>query len=297
MGPVSVHAWPGQQAPAQRLAAQLGVPAHEIAVHPFPDGESLVTAHPVSGTVIVYASLHDPNAKLIELMLAAAALRDGGARRLVLIAPYLCYMRQDTAFHEGEAVSQRVVGKFLAERFDRIFTVDPHLHRTASIGAVFPGVDAVALSAAPAVADLLARDEAPADTVIVGPDSEARQWVEIVAAPLGLDFIVAEKVRRGDRSVSISLPAETELRGRPAVIVDDVVSSGGTVAECARALRAAGTRDIQAVAVHALFGETDARHMQEAGVATIRSSDSVPHPTNAIRLAPLLADALKSEAG
>ena len=288
----SVHALPGQEAPAQRLAAQLGVSAHEISVHRFPDGESRVRVHPADGTAILYGSLDRPNGKLIELMLAASALRENGATALVLVAPYMCYMRQDTAFHPGEAVSQQVIGGFLAERFDRIVTVDPHLHRTPRIDAVFPGTPSVALSAAPLIADLLRGDGAPPTTLIVGPDSEARQWVEAVARPLGLDFIVGEKIRSDDRRVSLTLPGAASAKGRPAVIVDDVISSGSTIIACAEALRQAGATRIDVVTVHALFGRDDFQRMTDAGVTRILSSDSVPHETNGLFLAPLLTTAL-----
>ena len=111
------------------------MPFHEIAIHAFPDGEMRVTVGPASATTIIYASLDRPNDKLIALMFAAEALRRGGAKRLVLVAPYLCYMRQDTAFHEGEAISQKVIGPFLARYIDRVITVDAHLHRTPDIEA------------------------------------------------------------------------------------------------------------------------------------------------------------------
>jgi len=139
----------------RQLAAVLGIPANEIAVHRFPDGELRVTVGPAAPTTIVFGSLDQPNEKLIALLFAAEALRREGARRLVLVAPYLAYMRQDFAFHAGEAISQRIVGEMLARTFDRIVTVEAHLHRTATLQAVFPGIEADNLSAMPAVAAAL----------------------------------------------------------------------------------------------------------------------------------------------
>ena len=88
-------------------------------------------------------------------MFAAEALRRNGAERLVLVAPYMCYMRQDTAFLDGEAISQKVIGRLLAGTVDRIITVDAHLHRTTDIRDVFPGIEADNLSAIPAIAESL----------------------------------------------------------------------------------------------------------------------------------------------
>ena len=91
----------------------------------------LVTVGDASPTTIIYAALDHPNDKLLAILFAADALRRAGATRLVLVAPYLCYMRQDAAFHKSEAISQKIVGRLLAAAVDRIITVDAHLHRTA----------------------------------------------------------------------------------------------------------------------------------------------------------------------
>ena len=169
----------------ERLAAQLGVPVHEIAVHRFPDGELRVTAGPAAATTIIYAPLHQPNEKLLAILFAAEALRREGTKRLVLVAPYLCYMRQDAAFHGGEAISQRVVGALLARTVDRVITVDAHLHRTNTLRGVFPGIEADNLSAMPVIADALQAAGLDPATVVVGPDAESRQWVRDLAGRLG----------------------------------------------------------------------------------------------------------------
>jgi len=295
--PIAVLAMPGFADCAAKLAERLAIPALDIAVHSFPDGESLVTARTLAGKAIVYCSLDRPNTKLVDLALAASALRDQGVERLVLVAPYLCYMRQDTAFHPGEAVSQRVIGPWLAHIFDRIVTVDPHLHRTADIAEALPGTEADALSAAPLLAELIRRDENDGGIVLVGPDSESRQWVERIAAPLAAAALIGAKSRDGDRKVRIEIPDVEQVDGRIVYIVDDMVSSGVTLATCAEKLIEAGARRVEVVVVHALCGADDLAMMQAAGIARLRSTDSVIHPTNAISLAPLLADGLKSETG
>jgi ribose-phosphate pyrophosphokinase len=291
----AIHAMPGYGAPARTLALRLKIPVHDIDLHTFPDGESLVTVAPHAGTAIVFCSLDRPNEKLVELMLAASALRENGAARLVLVAPYMCYMRQDTAFAPGQAVSQRAVGRFLAGLFDRIVTVDPHLHRVHDIAAVFPGAEAVALSAAPLLADFLVAHDGVRNPVLVGPDAESRQWVEAVAAPLGLDVLTAEKTRRGDADVSVTIPGAPHAAGRPAVIVDDVISTGITLARCAKLLVEAGATAVEALAVHCLAGDEAIAMLRRTGIGTIATTDSVPHPTSAIPLAPLLAAALQTE--
>jgi ribose-phosphate pyrophosphokinase len=280
---------------ARRLASRLSLPLREIELHRFPDGEIRVTVGPAGATTIIYAPLDQPNDKLIALLFAAEALRRAGAQRLVLLAPYLCYMRQDIAFHEGEAISQRAVGRLIAGVVDRVITVDAHLHRTTDIRAVFPGIEAENLSAMPAIANTLRSGRIDPATIVAGPDVESGPWVSDLAGRLGLAHIVARKIRHGDRSVDIGFEEAASIAGRPVLLVDDIVSSGGTLMVCAKALAAAGATVVDAVVTHALFPPEMQSEFAKAGIRSIRSTSSVPHPTNAIPLDDIFADALRRE--
>ena len=287
-----VHHFPDHAAAAERLAAALGSAARPIALRTFPDGESLVRVNPAPGTALVYCPLDQPDTRLIRLLLAISALRDGGAERVVLVAPYLGYMRQDVAFNPGEAVSQRVIGQLLASACDALVTVDPHLHRTPSLADVVPGIVAVNVAAAPVIAEAIAARVTP-ETILVGPDGESRPWVEAVARPLGLEVLVGEKMRRGDRQVEIVFPAAARAAGRPALLVDDLISSGGTLRECARLLAAAGSTIIGAAATHCLASADDLAALAAAGIAPVMATDSVPGPAATIPLAAALAAAIR----
>ena len=295
MSGVALHALPAGASDAQRLAARLGLPYQNIALHRFPDGEIRVTTAPAAATTIVYASLDQPNDKLIALLFAAEALRRNGAKRLVLLAPYLCYMRQDTAFHPGEAISQRAIGQLLAHTVDRVITVDAHLHRTPEIGAVFPGIEADNLSAVPAFAQALRASGFDPSTLVVGPDAESQSWVGALADRLGLASAVAHKTRHGDRAVEIDFAGTVSPTGRPVLLIDDIVASGGTLIACAEALKAASALTIDVIITHALYPPEMAAAFAAAGIRSVRSSCSVPHPTNAIRLDDIFATALERE--
>ncbi|AWM00351.1 ribose-phosphate pyrophosphokinase [Bradyrhizobium amphicarpaeae] len=295
MSTIALQTLPGGSDAAKRLAVRLRLACGEIAVHRFPDDELRVAIAPATDTTILYAPLDQPNDKLIALLFAAEALRRNGATRLVLVAPYLCYMRQDAAFHEGEAVSQRAMGKLLATTVDRIITVDAHLHRTADIRSVFPGIEAENLSAMPVIATALASGGIDPATIVVGPDMESEPWVSDIASRLRLQHTVARKTRHGDRSVAISFADPGLLAGRPALLVDDIVSSGTTLMAAAKALIAMGATAVDAVITHALFPPAMIGAFAEAGMRSVRSTDSVPHPTNAIALDESLAAALRSE--
>jgi ribose-phosphate pyrophosphokinase len=285
-----VLGFPAYREPAQRLAAAAGLGYADIHVRHFPDGESLVRLpERLPPHVIFCCSLDDPNGKLVELELAAATAPDLGAAELTLVAPYLCYMRQDIAFQPGEAVSQRIIGELLARHFDTLITVDPHLHRTQDLQHAVPVRRAITLSAAPAMAGRLASRKD--DPLLLGPDEESEQWVRAIAAPAKLEYGVARKTRLGDREVRIELP-DKACAGRHVVIIDDIASSGQTLIETARGLTERGVASISVLVVHALFVGDALERLSAAGVDDVCSTDSIKHSTNGIPLAGLLASAL-----
>ncbi|NWH07171.1 MAG: ribose-phosphate diphosphokinase [Alphaproteobacteria bacterium] len=289
---MALHAFKGEEVAAGRLAKVLGADLAFIETRRFPDGETLTRVPKPAPRTIVYRSLDNPNEKLIELILCAEAWRREGARRLELVAPYLAYMRQDKAFHAGESVSQRSIVPLLARLFDRIVTVDAHFHRTPSFAQLLPGYDAHNLHAAPLWARTLRERALDRDTILMGPDSEAIAWVKPIAEELGLAHAVFAKQRHSDTQVSLSLPACLALSGRSVCLIDDVSSSGGTLLEAVRHLKAEAASRITILVTHALFSPAIEAALKQAGVHEILSSDSVPHPTNAVHLAPLLATAL-----
>lgn len=282
----------GYEVQSRGLAEALDMPVQIIESHRFPDGELRLVLPPrLPKRVIFCRSLDRPNEKLIELLIAARAARELGAQRLTLVAPYLCYMRQDKAFHVGEAVSQPIVGGFLADLFDDVVTVDPHLHRIRYLSEAVPSKNAVSLTATTLMADFLAeRDDNP---LLLGPDQEAEQWVSSVAAPADRDYAVCTKNRLGDRQVEISLP-DIDIGGRSVVLVDDVASSGRTLAVAAGACLANSAARVDVLVTHALFCGDAFRRLLHVGVKNVCSTDSVSHQSNRIPLATLLGDAVES---
>jgi ribose-phosphate pyrophosphokinase len=289
-----LHFMPGSEAPATGLASALGIEDRPVSVRRFPDGESLVRVGRSGGTALLFCPLDHPDTKLVQVLLAASALRDSGAGQVILVAPYLGYMRQDMAFSPGEAVSQRVIGGLIAGSFDGLVTVDPHLHRTARLEDVVPGIAAPVVSAAATIAQAIAASVTP-DTILVGPDAESRQWVEAVAAPLGLETMIGEKRRLGDRRVEIVLPEASRAAARPVMLVDDLISSGGTLRECARQLASAGAILRGAIATHCLADAADLAILARDGIARVVATDTVPGPASIIAMAPALAAAIRQQ--
>jgi ribose-phosphate pyrophosphokinase len=289
-GPV-LHAFPDSLVFARKLGRALGWPVERVALRHFPDGESLVTVRAAAGApALVVRSLDDPNAKLVELLLAADALRRAGAAPLTLIAPYLAYMRQDRVFAPGEPISQRVVGAALGRAYDRALTVEAHLHRAHALSEVFP-CEAESLSAAPALAAWIGAGGAGA--LLAGPDEESEPFLKALGEATGLPWCVGRKRRLGDAEVEVRFAS---LPGRPprVLVVDDIASTGATLAAAARALRALGAARIEALVVHAIFARGALERLGAAGVAELASTDTIPHPSNRIAVAPLLAARLGS---
>ena len=277
---------------AQRLANRLGTALEVINLHRFPDGESLVQLPSLLPEhLLICRSLDQPNDKLIELLLCARTARESGVKRITLVAPYLCYMRQDIANNPGEAVSQRIIGKMLADLFDDVITVDPHLHRIAKLNAAIPLQNAIALTAAVEIGAFLKQQLDTA--ILLGPDSESEQWVSNIATKIGFEYAIADKIRRGDQHVEITLP-KRNYSNTPVVIIDDMASTGRTLALTAELLKTAGTDTVYAAITHPLFCGDAEEHILGAGIKAIWSTDSINHSTSVIQLDKLLAEAVKS---
>jgi ribose-phosphate pyrophosphokinase len=279
-----------EQASAERIAQAGDIDLMRIERHRFPDGElKLRLPEPLPQRLVLLRTLAQPNEKLLELLLVAQTARSLGVQHLTLLTPYLAYMRQDIAFQPGEAISQRIVGQFLATLFDAVITVDPHLHRVSTLHEALPAANTLVLSGASLLSDLIATRRSAA--LLVGPDEESAQWVAKAAARHGLEHAVCRKLRHGDRSVHIELP-HCVLTARHIVLLDDVASTGHTLAEAARLLLAGGAASVDVAVTHALFEANALPLMRAAGVSEVWSTDCVAHASNAVSMAASLAQAL-----
>jgi len=274
------------------LSSACAMPCLALELRAFPDGEWYIRLPAnVSGQqIVIIADLSRPDRCTLALLLLCRTLRAQGAARIGLVAPYLPYMRQDRAFNAGESITSRHFAELLSSHIDWLLTVDAHLHRYASLQEIY-SIDARNLSAAQPLAQWIG--EHVQQPLLVGPDEESAQWVSAAAARLDCPWRVLEKQRSGDRSVRISGRIDEALRGRTPVLVDDMISTGRTLVEGCRVLRDAGMAAPLVVAVHGIFAGDAFEALQQAGAARIVSSNSIPHPSNAIDLAALLAGALR----
>lgn len=283
---------PGSRQLESPFRRALGAETGALTARRFPDGESYIRLDtcPEGRAVVVLASMDRPDPKVLPLLLVLETARELGARSVGLVAPYLCYLRQDRRFRDGEAVSARVFPRVLCNSLDWITTVDPHLHRIASLSDVYPIPNRV-VHAAPAIASWVAANVS--QPLIVGPDSESKQWVADVARRAGVPYVVLEKQRRGDRDVEIHVPDVARWSAHTPVLVDDIISTGRTMSETIGHLRRAGLRAPFCIGVHALFAEGALEELRAAGAEAVVTCDTVPHDTNEIELAPGLARATR----
>lgn len=290
--PLLVLALPGGTQLAAALARSLRCGWSGLALHHFPDGETGVRIDAaVKGCCVILAgSLNQPDAKTLPLVFAADAARELGASQVGLVAPYLAYMRQDKRFHPGEAVTSRSYARLLSASLDFLVTVDPHLHRVHSLDEIYP-IRTQVVTAAPLIARWL-RSHVPSPWLI-GPDQESAQWVAEVAGLAGAPWTVLHKTRRGDRDVAVVLAGRERWPGRVPVLLDDIVSTGETMLAATSLLVKAGLGAPVCIAVHALFDGQAQRRLLEGGASRVLSCDTVAHPSNAIRMAPLLARAVR----
>ena len=284
--------FPEYRPQTEGFAEAAGLPSAIIDIHRFPDGESKLTLpENLPSHLILVRSLDHPNDKLVELILAADGAKQRGVDKITLVAPYLCYMRQDKAFHPGEVVSQGIIGHLLANHIDGVLTVDAHLHRVHRLSDAVPVARAINITATEPMAKFLrGKIDNP---YLIGPDSESEQWVAAIAAHDQLDYAVAAKQRLGDRRVKIAMP-DGDYRNRHLVLVDDVASTGQTLLEAARLLAAHDPASMSVLVTHALFVGDAEEKLREAGVGHIWSCDAVPHPSNAAPLAELLAREIRA---
>ena len=288
----ALYTFPGYHPQGKQIAETLNIPSHEITIHHFPDKESLVTLpEKKSEHVIFYLSLDYPNNKLVELLLACKTVRKQGVKRLSLVAPYLCYMRQDKSFHKEEAVSQQIVGQWLSELFDDIITVDPHLHRIQSLDEVIPNTNNIVLTATPLLAEFV--KSLNKTVYLLGPDEESLQWVKSVAEISCAPYSVASKKRLSDKSVEIQLP-DINYENQHVILIDDVISTGHTVAQTATKLYSNGVKQVDVIATHALFTKDAINTLNDSNIKHTWSSDSITHPTNKISLKNILVKNIKT---
>ena len=278
---------------AKSIAKKLKVKYSPLTISTFPDGDLYMkfnTSLKGHKVVIVQSFQPNPNKSLLNIVHAAETAKDLGAKKVILVAPYLAFMRQDKRFKPGECINSRVMAKLLNNSVDKLITIDPHIHRYKSLKDIFT-IPTKNLTANHAIGEYV-KKHIP-NTVIIGPDWESYQWAEEVAKIVGCDCTCLEKTRHSSRKVSVKMIREVPVKGKNVVLVDDIISTGSTMAEAAKMAKKLGARTVTAIGVHGLFVENGLSKLKRAGIYKILTTNCIEHKTNKIDMSDLLVKALK----
>lgn len=280
---------------AEKVAKELNLTAGGLEIRRFPDGEKYlrVLVEVKNQDVAVIESIHHtPDELLFEYLLLVDTLKDLGAKRVIGFIPYFAYARQDERFKPGEALSFRTVTKLMESvGTDKIFTIDMHQHRVLKSSEVFR-IPSRNLSAMPLLADFVKKSGALQKPLVIGPDAEAEQWAKLAAERLGTDYDVFEKKRLGDERVEVR-PRKASAKGRDVLIVDDIISTGGTIVEASKILLSQGAKRVEVACTHPILAPGALEKIKAAGVQNIIGTDTVPSPISFVSVAPLIAEQVR----
>ncbi len=288
-----VLAGPASEGLGKTVATKLGLALMKAEFRVFPDGESKFTVEEkvLGKSVFVIQSTYPPvDEHLFQLLLASHHLSQEGAK-VTAVMPYLAYARQDKEFLSGEGVTLGVVAHLLRSvGVRRLVTVDMHSAEGLSLFS-FP---VYSVSAIPALVDYVRNALDPRDPVIIAPDFGASKRTEAFAQLYGAEYLQLSKTRdRENGDVSIK-EAKLEVKGKEVIIVDDIISTGGTVRAAAETVLKQGARNALAVCVHGLFVGDALQKLEKAGVKTIVGTNTVPGKFSKVDVSDALASHLKT---
>lgn len=251
----------------------------------FPDGELRVRLDAeLDGPTVVLADAR-PNERALESLFACDAAHEAGASEVLLAVPYLAYARQDRAFEPGEGVSARALMQALGANADALATVHVHADRVLEY---FPG----SAVSAPATAELADALGERAVDLVLAPDAGAIQGARAIAERLEVPHDHLEKTRRSAREVEMA-PKELDVDGDAVAIVDDIISTGGTMATATEHLLDAGASRIVVAASHGLFVSGADKRLDDAGVDEILVTDSIESDRSTVTCAGALERGLR----
>lgn len=278
------------------IARIMNIPQITLEYKTFPDGESYIR-YPVEKvklskeTVVIVQSLYPPQDKhFLELLLAISTAKDLGAEEVVAVVPYLAYARQDKRFRAGEAISVNVILKSIEfAGADRFITIDIHKEESLKVLSI-PYKN---LTAMKELAKYLAERNYE-NPVILAPDRGAISLAKDIANILNTEYDYIIKVR--DKITGeVRAEAKTlDIKDKTVIIVDDIISTGGTMVLAARCSLASGAKTVVAVCTHALLVGNALDRLRESGVSDIIATNSVPSPVSKVSVASVVAEYLQS---
>jgi ribose-phosphate pyrophosphokinase len=268
---------------ATQVARALKTTVVNVKYSRFPDGEQYLLAGEIDDEMVIVGSVVD-NDSLVQLMLLVDAC-DRATNRLVL--PYMAYARQDKRFKKGEPVSSRVVARALSQGVSEVITVNIHEKEVLKSFSV----PARNLSLAKDIGSYI-RSLHLDNPLILAPDEGAMAFAEQVASADGWEYDHLEKTRLSGVEVKMA-PRQLSAQSRSVVIVDDIISTGGTIATAAGMLYQQGAKDVFAACVHGVFTGGAYVRLMATGIRDVVCSDTIERSCSRISAAGQIADPLR----
>jgi len=277
------------------VAQELGLKASKVEIKRFPDGEKYIRIDDdVSGedVAIIQSMHHEPDNFLFEYFLLCDTVRDLGAKRVIGVLPYFAYARQDSRFNPGEAVSFRTVTKLIEDvGTTELFSIDMHQHRVGRVSELLR-IPVYNLTAAPLLAEYVKANMQLEKPVVIGPDEESEQWASAAAKVIGADHDILQKKRLGAEKVEITARS-LNVRGRDVLIMDDIISTGGTIVEATKILKGQGARRVLVACTHPILAQDALPKIYESGAEVVIGTNTVPSPVSYVSVASLIAGAIR----
>ena len=275
---------PASQLLASRVARELGKNPTLCDFNRFPDGEvyTCIQDEQLEDVTIIQSTTTDSD--IVYLLQMIDACEDASSINVVI--PYMGYARQDKKFKTGEPISARAVARTI--NADRVFTVNIHEKSVLDyFSAPASDLDASKLMGSHLKSLNLT------DTLILAPDSSAESLAKSAAADLGMDYDYLEKTRHSGDTVTIKTK-NLDVTGRDVVLIDDMISTGSTMAESIRLLRDQGAKDVYLACVHPVLTRNAVIRLFNAGVRDIFATDTIEKAQSCVSVAPLIADAVRN---
>ncbi len=275
---------------AHKVARELKLESTKTEFKKFPDGEKYVRIlADVEGKEVVFiqSMYKTPDEYLFEYFLVVDTLKDLGAKKVAGVIPYFSYSRQDDRFKPGEAISFKTVAKLIENvGTDEIITIDLHLHRVEVLSRVFK-IPSKNITVMPFLARYVKENLNLEDLIVIGPDEEAEKWAKTVAEELKTDFDILEKERISPTEVVIQ-PKKLNIRGLNVLIIDDIISTGGTIIKTIEVLKKEGAQRIIVVCAHPLLINNALPKIYDAGAEMVIGTDTIPSQVSVVGSAPAI---------
>ena len=291
---------------AAQVANLLGAKLGKLEITKFPDGEKYIRYYDEvenEDVVLIHPMGLKPDELFMEYLLICSALKDGKAKSIVTFVPYFAYARQDSRFNPGEPGSFHLVSKIIDDLgIDMIYTIDLHLQRVNDLSELIKNTPTKNLSAVPDIANWIKNNAGLNNPIVLGPDEESEQWAKVAAETIGVDYEIMIKTRYSATEVSITTKEGKPLpvNGKDVVIIDDIISSGGTIIEAVKLVKEAGAGKIVVGCTHpVLRGKTQfdsaLANIYNSGVSIVVGTDSVPSQVSYVSIASVIAKTLQNK--